>query len=115
MRVEKLFNVLVMAGVSAAAGFGTTGCGDDSSTGGGGGGAPAAGGGQGTGGASSGGQGGGGGGGGANSCDTKCAPSPDLASWTDCGGCCCWLPIGTTAPVGSPTCGDEPCCVGRGR
>src|SRR5689334_3778011 len=120
MRVEKLFHVLVVAGASSTAG-GVVACGDDntgtgttpSSQGG----ASAQGGSKSNGGSTSGGgstsQGGSTTG---DTCESKCKPDPQQATWTDCNGCCCWLPAGTTAHAG-PTaiCGEEPCCAGRGR
>ncbi|HEX4478327.1 MAG TPA: hypothetical protein VH142_24765 [Polyangiaceae bacterium] len=120
MKIDRLFQVLVVTGASSTVGI--VGCGSDnsggSSTGTGGetatGGATASGGETATGGATASG-GAAAGGAAGSSCDAVCHPSATLATWTDCNGCCCWLPIGTPAPVGSPTCGQEPCCVGRGR
>jgi hypothetical protein len=118
MKVDKLFHVLVVAG--AASTVGLVACGDDEGgeeegTGGGGpgtGGASATGGASSTGGdtASTGGDSSSTGGESGDSCDAVCEPSSALASWTDCNGCCCWLPIGQTTTRGSPICGEEPCC-----
>jgi hypothetical protein len=170
MRVEKLFQVLVVSGASATVGL--FGCGDDTeggngptggsggaggsgaaaggdggaSTTGGAGGASATGGSTATGGAgAAGGEGGSGGAGAAggdggsggagaaggsggtggsvsgdagadaDACEAICEPNETSGAWTDCGGCCCWLAAGETAPVGVPICGEEPCCAGRGR
>jgi len=134
MKIERLFHVLVVAGASSTAGFGcstdTTGGNDGGGTGatssgtGGedsGAGATGSGGSMGTGGSK--GSGGSAGSSGApdastgdgGMCEAVCHKSTTVASWIDCNGCCCWLPIGTMAPAGSPTCGEEPCCIGRGR
>lgn len=129
MKAERLFQVLVIAGASSTAGV--VGCNDDNNpvpTGAGGGDASGTGGSgaAGTGGSGATGTGGSGaagtggssaaGTGGGASCD--CQPDPNAPtgqSWTDCNGCCCWLPAGTTAHAG-PTaiCGVEPCCAGKG-
>ena len=135
MKIERLFHVLVVAGASSTAGFGcstdTTPGGDAGGTGatssgtGGedsGAGATSSGGSMGTGGSK-----GSGGAAGSSSaapdagtgdggmCEAVCHPSTTLARWIDCNGCCCWLPVGVPASAGSPTCGEEPCCIGRGR
>src|SRR5690348_14293991 len=108
MNIERLFKVLVVTGVSSG---GLFGCGGDSGadmpsgTGGkgsggashGDGGAKGDGASQGSGGASTGATGSGGAtgtGGSGAMCD--CKPSAAVASWTDCNGCCCWLPVGLT-------------------
>src|SRR5262245_32481765 len=100
MKIEKLFHVLVVSGAAATTGL--LGCGDEEGQEGN------------SGGASSGGSGSsagsGGSGGGADACDAKCGPSAVTDAWTDCNGCCCWLPIGSTASSGSEICGVEPCC-----
>ena len=127
MKVERLFQVLVIAGTSSAAGV--VGCNDDDNpaptgtggstgdaTGTGGGGATGTGGGGATG---TGGGGAAGKEGGVAACDAVCTPdtnAPSGQTWTDCNGCCCWLPAGTTAHAGPVAiCGEEPCCAGRGR
>lgn len=109
MNIERLFKVLVVTGASAAGvagcgGSGTnmpTGTGGHSSSNGSGGESAAA--------------GSGGAAGGAASCDAVCKPSKIVSSWIDCNGCCCWLPAGMTCASDDKICGDEPCCVGRGR
>lgn len=111
MKIERLFQVLVVTGASSTAGLvgsGLVGCGSDNSPG------P-----TGTGGAagmtsSTGGSSSGTGGASGADCNAACHPDPALASWTDCNGCCCWLPAGMSSPCGT-ICGNEPCCVGRGR
>src|SRR5689334_7792773 len=111
MNIERLFKVLVVTGASSA---GLIGCGGDSGpstpsgTGGhanGSGGAS-----QGAGGSSAMGTGGAAGSG--MMCD--CHPNVTVSSWTDCGGCCCWLAPGQTSMIGTPICGVEPCCAGKG-
>ncbi|MGH7440501.1 MAG: hypothetical protein ACRENE_32835 [Polyangiaceae bacterium] len=127
MDISKLFQVLVVTGASTTVGLAA--CSSSSSGGGGsedGGGSSGASGSSSSGGSSSSSSSSGGStsssssgaaatGADGEACSAVCHPSATLASWTDCNGCCCWLPIGTTAPAGSPTCGDEPCCIGRGR
>jgi hypothetical protein len=161
MKIERLFQVLVVAGVSSTAGFGcgadkatgpagdggqggesttggatgtggsdskgtggaTTGTGGSDSKGAGGatgsGGAKGAGGATGSGGSSSAGAAGSSGSAGAagGTCKAVCHKSTYSAAWTDCNGCCCWLPLGSMTTRGSQICGDEPCCKvdGNGR
>jgi hypothetical protein len=91
MNVAKLFQVLVVTGASTTAGLAACG-----SSGGGG-----------PGGASNSGEG--------SMCASVCKPNATTAAWTDCNGCCCWLAVGETCAVGTPICGNDPCCVGRGR
>jgi len=116
MKLDKLFNVLVVAGASSTAGLGLFGCGGDDDDGGSGdGGLTASGGGSSAGGSSStGGSGAGTGGSSGDACEAACGPSSAVASWTDCNGCCCWLAVGDTTTTGSPICGEEPCCAGKG-
>ena len=115
MNIERLFQVLVVTGASSA---GLVGCGGDSGTPSGTGGHANASGGasQGDGGAKGdGGSGATGAGGAAGSgamCD--CHPNATVSSWIDCGGCCCWLAPGQTTMIGTPICGVEPCCAGKG-
>src|SRR5690349_377509 len=113
MNIERLFQVLVVTGASSAT---IVGCGGDSGTG-----TPSGAGGHASGGASHGGgtsdggsgtTGAGGAAGSAAMCD--CKPSAVVASWIDCNGCCCWLAPGMTTMIGSPICGEEPCCAGKG-
>ncbi len=114
MKIDRLFQVLVVTGASSTVGI--VGCGSDgsggSSTGTGGetatGGATASGGVTASGGAAAGGAAG-------STCDAVCHVSATNPAWTDCNGCCCWLPIGDTTTLGSQICGQEPCCIGRGR
>jgi hypothetical protein len=98
MKIDRLFQVLVVAGASSVAG-GVIGCGEDDPS-------PSP---SGTGGAAA----STGGAAGAMACD--CKASTANGAWTDCNGCCCWLPPGATAVSGSPICGPEPCCTGKGR
>jgi hypothetical protein len=48
-------------------------------------------------------------------CEAVCMPDTQVATWIDCNGCCCWLPAGSSHSGGTPICGSEPCCIGRGR
>src|SRR5580658_2595441 len=97
MNIEKLFQVIVVMGASSTAGLaacgssttGTNGPSSDDSD------------------SSSGATG--------EACTAVCHPDPQTATWTDCNGCCCWLPAGSTSPFATPICGTEPCCAGRGR
>ncbi|HEX4339941.1 MAG TPA: hypothetical protein VH062_28735 [Polyangiaceae bacterium] len=125
MNIEKLFNVLVVTGASSTVGL--LGCSadvhglgnDDAGTGGAEtGGKPSSGGADaGTGGASSGGAAGAAGAAGSESDSGMCSckPSSVTPTWTDCDGCCCWLPVGATTTIGSQICGETPCCIGKGR
>ncbi|MGH7435989.1 MAG: hypothetical protein ACRENE_09970 [Polyangiaceae bacterium] len=89
MDIAKLFQVLVVTGASTTVGLAAC---SSTSSGGGSGGSSEEGG----------------------ACAAACHPNATTASWTDCNGCCCWLPVGATCAAG-PICGNEPCCAGRGR
>lgn len=113
MRIDKLFHVLVVSGAAVTAGL--VGCGDEKGEEGNSGGTGSGGSSAGSSASGSGGSSGGSGGSGSgDACEAKCAPNETNASWTDCDGCCCWLPAGSSSPIG-PICGEEPCCEGRGR
>src|SRR5262245_42344591 len=103
MKIDRLFQVLVVSGASAVS-LGLAGCGDDDPAPGptGASGAPGSGG-------SSGDQ-----------CNAVCGPSKNVPSgqnWIDCNGCCCWIGPGIMLPSTlSPPCPTtESCCTGRGR
>jgi hypothetical protein len=122
MRIDKLFQVLVVAGASSTVGL--NGC--SSSSGGSGGedaggpGTDGAGASSSSGGSSSGGSSSSGssssGGTSADGSACMCGPDPQVSTWTDCNGCCCWLAAGVATPSGvtTPICGVEPCCAGKG-
>ncbi|MGO9833702.1 MAG: hypothetical protein ACLP1X_05755, partial [Polyangiaceae bacterium] len=88
MRIDKLFQVLVVAGASSTVGL--NGC--SSGSGGGGGGDAGGPGTDGAGASSS-----SGGGTSADGSACMCGPDPQLSTWTDCNGCCCWLAPGSTS------------------
>ena len=124
MRIDKLFGVLVVAGASSTVGL--NGCSSSTSGGGDAGGSGTDDTGASSGSAGSGASSGSGGSGassgsdagmGGDSSSCVCMPDTQVATWTDCNGCCCWLAAGTPKPAGVTTaiCGVEPCCAGKGR
>lgn len=112
MKIDRLFQVLVITGASSTVGLAACGSDKGGSSDAGTGGATSSGGST---GAETGGSTSSAGTSGSDGSMCSCKAETTVPTWIDCGGCCCWLAAGQTSPAPTPICGAQPCCIGHGR